>query len=367
MKLNFQLPLFTGAALFMTAILSSDLAAQTPTTNPVGAIKLKILAAPYGGGEQLSFRALSLSRPVESQGVAGTAANSGANSKLTDPRATWTTNQFNPAAATSETATYYVEIVRPAEAAAAVPGEGITFDILQTDSATKTITLAGNLPTGVPGTQVSYRIRKYWTIADIFGATNRAGLGAGALGQADEILIYSPATGQFSTYYYKLDVTNGNSWRNAATGAEAGGQKIYPEDGIVIRRRQTSDLPVNLVGAVKLGATSSAVNPGMNYLGNVYAADMTLTSSGLYTGDTTTGVKPGAQGEADEILIYNPANRGYRTYYYRLGGLGGSGWRSADDGSAASAVTIPTGSAIVLKRRGSTGFNWIAPQHPPAL
>jgi uncharacterized protein (TIGR02597 family) len=367
MKPRTHLPLFAGVALLTTVILPPELVAQAAPTNPVGFVKLKIIAAPVGGGEQLSFRALSLSRPVESQGVAETATASGANSKLTDAEASWTANQFNPAGATAETATYYVEIVRPVGATAAVPGEGTTFDILLTDSTTKTLTLAGPLPAGVVGTSVSYKVRKYWTIADVFGATNRAGLGAGELGEADQILIYSPQTGGFSTYYYRLGGQGGDSWRSAETGANAGGQKIYPEDGIVIRRRRTSDLPVTLLGVVKTGATSSAVTPGANYLGNVYAADMTLASSGLYTGDPATGVRGGSQGEADEVLIYNPATRGFNSYYYRIGGIGGSSWRNSADTSLASDVRIPVGSAIVLRRRGAAGFNWIAPQHPAAL
>jgi uncharacterized protein (TIGR02597 family) len=367
MKPRIHLPIVAGAAFLAAAILTSELAAEPPSTSPVGFVTLKIAAAPVGGGEQLSFRALSLSRPIESQGLAETAADAGLNSKLTDAQATWTANQFNPVGATAETATHYLEIVRPVGATAAVPGEGTTFDILATDAATKTLTLAGNLPTGVSATAVSYKVRKYWTIADVFGATNRAGLGAGAQGEADEILIYSPQPGQFATYYYRVGSLGGSGWRNADTGANAGAQKIYPEDGIVIRRRQSSDLRVTLLGAIKTGATSSAVTPGLNYLGNVYAADMTLASSGLYTGNPATGVLGGAQGEADDLLIYAPLTKSYLSYYYRIGGIGGSGWRNAQDGTAASSVVIPTGSAIILRRRGAAGFNWIAPQHPAAL
>lgn len=339
--------------------------AQSATTDPVGFITLNVAAAP-AGGDQLSYRALGLSRPVEYQGAAEVAANSGANSVLTDNEANWTADQFNPVGATADTATYYLEIVRPTGQATAAPGEGITFDIIAT--ATKTVTLAGNLPAGVAGsTSVSFRIRKYWTIGDVFGITNQAGLGAGAQGEADDILIYSPQTGQFNDYYYRLGGIGGDSWRNSNTGALATSQKIYPEDGVLVRRRQTSDVNVTLMGAVKTGATSSVVVSGVNFLGNVYAANMTLGSSGLYTGNAATGVLEGAQGEADDVLIYDQPSHSYKTYYYRTGGIGGSGWRSSDDGSVATDIVIPTGSAIVVRRRGATGFNWVAPQHPSAL
>lgn len=345
-------------------ILATVAHAAVPTA-PVGYVTIKIAAAPAGGGEQLSFRAISLNRAIEYHGTSESIAEAGANVTLTDQQATWTANQFNPPGATTETATHYLEIVRPFGQSTAAVGEGTTFDILATNAATKTLTIAGTFPDGITST-IAFKIRKYWTIGDVFGPANQAGLGAGAVGQADEILIHNPQLGQFSAFYYRIDGTTG-SWRNLATSSESSGQKIYPEDGIVIRRRQPNDLNVTLLGAVKIGTTSSPVVPGLNYLGNVYAADMTLASSGLWTGDSATGVQAGAQGEADEILIYNPATRGYRTYYYRLGGIGGSGWRSANDGTASADVRIPAGSSVVVRRRSGAGFNWIAPQHPAGL
>lgn len=359
---------FRAAATFLAmGCLASPVFGVSATTDPVGFITLNIAAAPPAG-EQLSYKALGLSRPVEYQGAAEVAANSGGNSVVTDNDATWANDQFNPPAATADTATYYLEIARPAGLATAVPGEGTTFDILATDSATKTITLAGNLPTGVAGSSsVTFKIRKYWTIGDVFGAANEAGLGAGAQGEADDVMIYSPQTGQFNNYYYRLGGIGGSGWRNSNTGAVATNQKIYPEDGVLVRRRQTGDLNVTLAGAVKTGTTSSAVFSGINVLGNVYATAMTLGSSGLYTGDANTGVLGGAQGEADDVLIYDQETHAYRTYYYRIGGIGGSGWRSSDDGSIATDVSIAAGSAIVVRRRGATGFNWVAPQHPTLL
>ena len=360
-------PTQTAALIAAISCLTATAFSQSAATDPVGFVTMQVAAAPVGG-DQLSYRALSLSRAVEYQAAAEVAANSGANSILTDNQATWTDNQFNPVGATADTATYYLEIVRPPGQATAAPGEGTTYDVLATNAAGKTVTLAGNLPAGVVGSaSVSFKLRKYWTIGDVFGVTNQAGLGAGAQGEADDVLIYSPQNNQFNAYYYRLGGIGGSSWRNSNTGADATSQKIYPEDGILIRRRQTSAVNVLLMGSVKLGTTSSAVVSGVNFLGNIYAADMTLGSSNLYTGDSNTGVLGGAQGEADDVLIYDQATRAYKTYYYRIGGIGGSGWRSSDDGSVATTVGVPTGSSIVVRRRGATGFNWVAPQHPASL
>jgi hypothetical protein len=349
---------------FIASLAPALHAQTTATTDPVGFITLNVEAA-SATDSQLSFKALGMCKSVEYQGSADIVVN-GTNSTFTSNNASWANDQYNPVGATAATATYYLEIVRPTGQATPAPGEGTTYDIIGTSSTPKTITVAGSLPAGVVNGAL-FKIRKYWTIGDVFGTTNTAGLGGGAQGEADDVLIFNPTTGQFDSYYYRIGGIGGSGWRNSNTGALAADQKIYPDDGIVIRRRQQSAVSIVVMGAVKTGASSIPVFPNLNYLGNVYAADMTLGSSGLYTGDPGSGVVGGAQGEADDVLIYDPATKSYKTYYYRIGGIGGSGWRSADDGSLAASVPIPVGTSIVVRRRAATGFNWVAPQHPSTL
>lgn len=322
---------------------------QIATTDPVGFITLNVAGTGGASAEALSFKGLGLTRLVEYQGIAEAV---GASS-VTDNDANWTEGQFNGA-----NGEYYLEIISGA-------GAGRTYDIATTTAATKTITLTENL-TGITA-PVSFKIRKHWTIGAVFGPNNEAGLGGGAPGEADEILIFNPATGAFQTYYYKVGGIGGDGWRNASTGAVASTQKIYPDDGLLMKRRQSANANVVLIGAVKTGQTSIPVFKGLNFLGNVYAANMTLTSSGLYTGNSATGVAGGAPGEADEVLIYNQGSKGYITYFYKVGGLGGNGWRNATDGTDAANVSIPVGSSIVVRRKAATSFDWIAPQHPAAL
>jgi uncharacterized protein (TIGR02597 family) len=339
---------FCCAAAILFAASSAVFAqATTATTDPVGFITLNVAGA-TGGTPALSFKGLSLTRAVEYQGSAETAAGT----SITDNEATWTDNQFNGA-----NGAYYVEI-------AGGPGAGTTYDITATAAATKTITLAQGLANGVVA-PVSFKIRKHWTIGSVFGANNEAGLGGGDSATADQILI-SNGTG-YDIYYYQTAGAGGTGWRKSPdTATDASGSVIYPEDGVVIKRIQASAVNVVLMGAVKTGQSSIPIQAGNNITGNVFAAPMTLQSSGIYTGNAATGLAAGGPSTADLVLIWDGTN--YAAYYYQSGGTGGTGWRSVTDASTdAGGTPIPVGGSVVIRRNGATGFDWKAPQHPASL
>jgi hypothetical protein len=136
----------------------------------------------------------------------------------------------------------------------------------------------------------------------------------------------------------------------------------------VINRQQSAATNVVLMGAVKTGQTSVPVSTGYNFVGNIYAAAITFADSGLYTGDSSTGIASGSVTSADQVLIWNPATTSSDTYYYQTTGLGGTGWRKSGAPSVdASATSIPVGSSVIINRKAATGFNWVIPQHPTTL
>ncbi|RYG60548.1 TIGR02597 family protein [archaeon] len=338
-----------AVALLSLAPLSTPLFAQTTaTTDPVGFITLNIDGTQQAGSTALSFKGLGLTRPVEYQGSAETV---GTNT-LIDNEAVWTDNQFN-----GQNGSFYVELTSG-------PGAGTTYDVASTSAATKTITLAQNLATGVTN-GATFKIRKHWTVASVFGTANEAGLAAGDLNTADQILLYN-GTG-YDIYYYQTSAIFGNGWRNANNpGQDASGAKIYPDDGVIIKRQQASPVNVVLMGAVKTGQSSIPVLPGTNIVSNVYAAPMTLTSSLLFTNNPSTGVASGDSGTADHVMLWNGTS--YDIYYYQTSAILGNGWRNASNpGQEAGSTPIPVGASIIIKRNGSQGFDWKAPQHPASL
>lgn len=339
-------------------------AAQTAGTDPVGFMTIPVNAAGAPGGKAISFRSLGLARPVDFQGIASAVSANPVNSptpdsiSITSPG--WTANQFDGA-----NGKYYVELVGTAGTA----GVGTTYDIVSTTLTTNpttqvvtgTLTLAQRLADNVAGTP-AFRIRKHWTIADAFGATNDKGLAGGTATTADIIQVAAGAT--LLKYYYN---TAAAGWRvGTDTATDVGGTVLYPDDGLVFIRQGANAAQatqVVVMGAVKTGQSSFPVVPGQNFLANPYAAPMTLASSNLYTTNPATGLAAGFATTADQVLIYNGTT--YDTYYYSAGGTPGVGWRKVTGGTAdASATPIPAGSSFVVKRINPGSFNWVSPQHP---
>ncbi len=350
-------------AIAITAPLLQTASADTATTDPVGFVTMNI--AGTGGGSQgkISFKALGLTQPVVYQGSAET-VNVGTKT-LTDNEATWTDSQFNGAAGL-----YYLEIVRPVGQATAAPGEGTTYDIASTNASAKTIATVQPLASALVN-GANFKIRKHWTIATVFGPTNTAGLGAGGdPTTADQLQIWSNngTTSGFSTYYYQNLSTQqgGTGWRSADDNfADASATPIYPDDSLVFRRLQSAAANVVVMGAVKTGQSSIPVQAGVNILGNVYAAPMTLQSCGLQASGISAGGDPTT---ADQVQLWN--GTGYDTYYYQNlpTNQGGTGWRSADDQFAdAGNTSIPVGAAVVVRHNFGAALNWVSPQHPSSL
>jgi uncharacterized protein (TIGR02597 family) len=339
-----------AAGVLLTSV-TSLFAQTTATTDPVGFITLN--AAGNGGGASpaLSFRGLGMTRAIEYQ---GSAESVGANT-LVDNDATWTDNQFNGA-----NGAYFVEITSG-------PGAGTSYDIQTTAAGTKTITLVQNLGAGIAA-PVSFKVRKHWTIATVFGPNNEGGLTGGTAETADQILVQNGAN--YDPYFYQTSGGDGTGWRKAgAPGVDAGGTVFVPEEGFVLKRNQSAGANIVLMGAVKMGQTSVPIVVGNNLIGNVYAANLTLQSSGLYTGNPATGLVSGDEpSTSDQVLLWNGA--GYTTYYYQTAppAAGGSGWRNATDVFGdASATSIPVGIGLIIKRSNGAAFDWKVPQHPASL
>jgi uncharacterized protein (TIGR02597 family) len=201
----------------------------------------------------------------------------------------------------------------------------------------------------------------------VFGPNNESGLQAGNASNADQILLYNGTS--YDTYYYSnAGGLIGNGWRKVGGGStDQANTTIYPDEGVIVKRLQSAAVNVVLMGAVKTGQTALAVVGGLNFIGNVYAAGMTLNSSGIYTGNAATGLAPGNASTADTIDIYNGTT--YDSYYFsNAGGLVGNGWRKIGGGSTDQQnVAIPVGSSIIVNRKTAGSFSWVAPQHPTTL
>jgi uncharacterized protein (TIGR02597 family) len=340
--------------------------AQTVATDPVGFLALNVASPAATGGSAISLLGLAFTNPVAYQATLSSASGT----TLTDSNANFTSGTYNGAANN-----YYIELITGT-------GTGV-FSQITSASGTSIVTAKDLSSYVTSGT--GYKIRKNWTLASVFGTDPASNLvlTGGTATSADEVLVYSTTAHAYTIYYYKSSGLGGTGWRTSTDPSTDVSNTAYfsPVDGLIVRRHTAGTLPNTspasntfpLAGAVKLGQTDVPIATGLNLISNVYpSGTLTLGASGtgiynsnlLGSGNGVDGVAPGTATTADLVLIYNPSTSQYVSYYYKSGGLGGTGWRTTTDPSTdQSATVIPTGQSIIIQRnQNRAGFTWVCPQ-----
>jgi hypothetical protein len=291
-----------------------------------------------GSASRMSMFSLRMIRPIETAGVVSTLLNT----VLTDTNCTWTDHQFGTAGLAA-----YAEF-----------DNGWMADIADCSAANHSLTLAGALANTVAEGS-HYRVHKHCTIASVFGPNNEAGLKSGFNpSTADNILLEIPQTQQVITIFYYDDGTF-HGWLDATFSA-AGNLIIYPEQGVLIRRRVATDLNVYLAGPVKVGPTVVPVDVGNNLVGTLKSAtSLTLPALNLYTGDPGTGLASGSNPSGSDNLLVVQPNGSTATYFF-YSDSSYQGWLDASF-NVADGVQIAPGSAFFIRRKGPNAFNWTIP------
>lgn len=243
-------------------------------------------------------------------------------------------------------ATHVVEVV--SEGA----GQGFLSVVTATQAAGNRLTLEQAVPAGVSN-GASLKVWRLWTLADVFGAENSAGLTAGTSPEEADLILL-PNGSDFDRYFYSSGGAQGIGWRQVGGGTvNQGDVPVFPTEGMAIRSLTAKT--VQLIGQVKPGATKVQLQTGHNYVANLCpvsaagpepsALGRTLGNSGL-VGGLTGGA---ASSLADLVLFWNGA--GYDQYYLSTGGLAGSGWRKVGAGRQDQTnVPLPDGAYIILRR-----------------
>jgi uncharacterized protein (TIGR02597 family) len=342
-----------AVAMLTLAVSVTTSQAQTNVyTDPVGFITLTAngtdsppLANPYA-----SFIALGMTQLPVSRGNA-----TAASANKVAVNASLTAGQFSEATlGAGTTPAYFIELTSGTYA-------GLLDDITSNDTAN--VYTADDLTTYLGG-GTTYKIYPHWTIGTVFGPQDQAGLAGGSVSSAENIQVWNPNTQGYTVYYYKTTgAIGGTGWRGSSPSVNVTNQQLYIDQGLLVIRKTTGLVNVQLVGGVKLGTTISPVVSGATFIGNVYPAGQPLGSSTLYTGNPATGLTGGSVSSADNIQIWNPLTQGYTVYYYKTtGAIGGTGWRGSSPSVDASTNTIPLGAPALLVRKTGGAFSWFAPQ-----
>jgi len=322
------------AALLPFFVMASQ--AQTVTTPVVGGITLNLV-------QGSNFVGFALQPILELQ-VAVTIHATQRNRIFLSASAPVTDGQYG----SGVQATHVVEFIDSGVA------EGMHSVISQTLATGRELVLTNPVPAGVAD-GASIRIWKLWTLGEVFGATNTAGLVGGTAASSADLIMVSNGT-EFVNYFYSTGGAQGVGWRLASGGVvDQSGVRVPFGGGLVIQALGARSLVLS--GQVKTGKTRVTLQTGRNFLANLCpvnaggtspsAAGLTLATSGMQSFLTAGRVSA----LADLVLIWN--GTGYNQYYYATGGLVGTGWRRIGAGSTdQGAVPMPDG-AFVIQRRGA--------------
>jgi hypothetical protein len=218
-------------------------------------------------------------------------------------------------------------------------------------------------------------VRKLETIDSYFGVDNSFGLkssptGDLAVDQPDILYILDPETQQTTRHFYS-SYTGFEGWYNAVSFSPSGDTVLYPESGVAVFV-EGADVDIVHFGTVKQGEFDVAVYTGFNLMSvlnpisdvsTVESRSLTLGNSGLFTGDSSTGVTPSPDGDpsvADQIYVLNPDTQVTKRYFYvTLSGY--EGWYDVVSFAPADSVRLDAASAFYLKRSSGGPFNWSQP------
>jgi uncharacterized protein (TIGR02597 family) len=287
-----------------------------------------------------------------------------------------TGDAFAPAASAS----YYAQLTTGAL-------EGLSFRVLASTAAgVVTLEAAGESLTHHPLGQIAtggsgdlVRIRKYWTISDVWGAGEGLVLDAVAeppgevyLG-SDAILISDPATpvaGKPESLH--LAFVSGAGWRNRdEPTADAAGTVFVPGVPFTVRRQRATAAEALVVGYVateRLLVRIPAVSAGEDRdvaVAWAHPGDRTLAQSGLFSLVPWLGgmeASPDALNVRDALLELDVTRRGFalpaaRRFHYQ-----GTGWFESE--TPADSHTLKSGGGYVLRLRAARGSRyWVQP--PP--
>jgi hypothetical protein len=313
--------------------------AQTAYTTPVGYTTSETILA-----SNFSLLGLTVHQPTIAAGVLEAVTST----SVTDSDINFTT-------ILTSGNTYIIEISDDASSANGGIAETISWAGSQLNTPSN-LTLLG----AAPG--VKYKLRKASTISDIFGANNEAGLKAGTSTTADVIWVPT-GTGTFDQYFRQPanpPFVPSPFWAKIGTAGNFGNAPIVYLDGIIIQRRDTTNLNIVVTGEVKKNPTiySLSGSGAFNYLGSSFPVGSTLDNSGL-----STSLLSGTSTTADIVWMPNGTG-GYNQYFYQPANppfVPSPQWVRI--GVAGNAGSTPLTSGILIQRRGINTNAKISP--PP--
>ena len=335
------------------AAIMSNVFADTAVTDPVGYVTLQVRAP-----GTLSFVAPSLVNKTE---YAGVVTSHGAST------ITVAGTPFTPLAFATDVnpvigAQYYVEITNGATTT------GLWTNIT-TNLTSSQITTEDNLSASIIDNTTTIKIRKHVSIANVFGATNSAGLFASdQVSTADEIKILNTETKVIQTVFYYNDGVD-QAWVDADFNLVAN-LGIQPGQGLFIQRKAPGSFSFVNVGHVKTGKTMMTFDPGLSIIGVPHAVGANFVLDQTNLTEIPQPVVPGPQSgrvfgsdqiaTADVLKIAQLDGSLKECFYYNDGV--DTAWVDADFNLIGPTEQLKEGTSFVFVRVAGAGtLTWTSP------
>lgn len=152
---------------------------------------------------------------------------------------------------------------------------------------------------------------------------------------------------KFANNNYSSDISDGTEWLDANTGNPST-TTVGPGEGFFFFNPGAAAVPVTLVGEVKTGSSTVALNPGFSLVSSVVPQELDLTP---------------ANGVADvleaQYLTFNSGTQNYNGALIN----DGSGWLDANTGDPAVARPA-VGQGFFYFNPGATALSWTRTFNP---
>jgi len=346
---------------------------QTAYTTPVGYITIPILGTGGVGTQkiQIANQGLLPSGAVKYAGVAEAITST----YVEDTQGTWAAGDYLHAGSLGPMVSHLVEITNG-------PLQGtMTWITATDDSSGAGQRLYTSDDISAAGDTASFRVLKTFDVSSLFGVIPAATVlgGAGTITAADTAQISDPL-GTPQTFWYKNAGGSTSTWGWKASTLPSGVGAvdvpkiaIHPNDGIMIYRKQSGNGSLVISGDVKTQNTRVRVEGDTtnasvyNIIANQLPVDsLTISETGLYTGDAATGIKgAGTITAADTIQIWVPASGAFQSFWYKNAGGATSTWGWKTAGPLTVPVpddfVIPSVNAVMIQRKNGVPFTWDIP------
>lgn len=178
-------------------------------------------------------------------------------------------------------------------------------------------------------------------LSDVLGTGSGLIITGGAnVTVADNVQLVDSA-GTLKVYYYKTGI--GAGWKTSAN-TDASSLVVYPNESILVFRKQTSNVSVVQTGAVADQDTKATVSQNLNSVAGGFPLPMTLTNlTSVLSGGSSIST-------ADNVLIANPTTGKLDVVYYKTGI--GAGWKTSANSNADTSRDLSDG--FLVKRKSSS-------------